>query len=280
MSQTESQPESEGKPQKSSATQKAQERSSLAAQEGSKKPSDKKGSGKKKSAMQSKESASGKARKKSAPKPALTEQQINAPTVNTLIMLGIMSISTLVMWAAGRAACNYHVPGESLTPRVVSLEDRTRTAKDVGIEFAQALSGADFKTARQLVLDSAMPLVDAAKRACGDCEKEKARREELVSRGIVHQANARDSVVEVRTYQGEKRLSTRFFGIEREKRKWRVTRSYDRLEQAELKGTDPEAAPMAPLVPTGTSEQEAVEREETAEHQEASEQETSKQDAP
>ncbi len=184
--------------------------------------------------------------KRPEPKPVLTEAQIDAPSINTLIMLGVISISTLVLWAAGRAACNYHVPGESLTPRAVSLEERTRTAKDVGIEFGHALAGADFDTAKALVRGDAAQLVGDAEKACGACVEEKARREKLLSRGIVHQANSVDAVVEVQTFLSGKQIATRYLGIEREERKWRVTRSFDSLDGAELIPPDFADSPISP----------------------------------
>lgn len=165
----------------------------------------------------------------------LTEAEIDAPNRNTLIMLGVISLSTVLLWAAGRAACNYHVPGESLTPRAVSLEERTRFPKDVGIEFAQALSGASFSEARSLAQGEGVRLVDEAKQRCGACTEQAKSREELSSTAIVHHANSIDSIVEVKTYKGKQLIATRFLGIERTDRKWRVTRDFPHLEAAALK---------------------------------------------
>jgi len=179
----------------------------------------------------------------------LTEAEINAPTVNTLIMLGVMSISTLVLWAAGRAACNYHVPGESLTPRAVSLDERTRSAKDVGIEFASSLAGADFETAQELALGDGVRLIDEARAACGACDLQIKSRPDLASTAIVHRANSIDAIVEVRTYLNKALASTRFLGIERKERKWRVTRVFSSLNDAQLIApsfVDPLVSPLAP----------------------------------
>ncbi|HXS16588.1 MAG TPA: hypothetical protein VN764_05350 [Polyangiaceae bacterium] len=165
----------------------------------------------------------------------LTEAEIDAPNRNTLIMLGVISISTLVLWAAGRAACNYHVPGESLTPRAISMEERTRFAKDVGIEFAQALSGANFAEARTLAFGPGMQLVDEAKQNCGACTPQTKTSLPLSSTAIVHRANSVDAIVEVKTYRGKELVATRFLGIERADRKWRVTRGFADLATATLK---------------------------------------------
>jgi len=182
----------------------------------------------------------------------LTEAQIDAPNRNTLIMLGVISISTMLLWAAGRAACNYHVPGESLTPRAVSLEERTRFPKDVGIEFAQALSGANFSKARDLAFGEGMKLVDEAKQRCGACTEQAKASAHLSSTAIVQRANSVDSIVEIKTYKGKELVATLILGIERADRKWRVTRGFANLEQATLK-----PAPFSTVAPTVPGEEAA-----------------------
>lgn len=164
-------------------------------------------------------------------------------------MLGVISLTTLILWAAGRAACNYHVPGESLTPRQISLEDKTRSPKDVGIEFAQALSGADFETAEKLAIDDGLKLIAEARVACGTCATQVAARPALMSRGIVQKANSRDAIVQVETFQNGQLTATRFFGIERKERNFRVSRGFSSLEQAELKQAELGQNPLSPIVP-------------------------------
>lgn len=165
----------------------------------------------------------------------LSEAEIDAPNRNTLIMLGVVSIMTLVLWAAGRAACNYHVPGESLTPRFVSLDEKTRSPKDVAIEFAQAIEGADFATAQALASDAGLQTIEDVKKECGACPERVKARPEIFSSAIVHRANSVDAIVEVESYRGKTLAATKYLGIERQDRKWRVTRSYASLEAAELK---------------------------------------------
>lgn len=176
----------------------------------------------------------------------LDEDKINAPSRQTLIVLAVLSFSTLVFWAAGRAACNYSVPGESLTPRKVSLEERTRTPKHVGLEFAQALSGGDFETAKKLAVGEALEAVAKQKAACGSCADLKAQRESLKSVATVLQANSVDALVQVKTYGGTKAEQVRFFGVQREERKWRVARILDSKEGYELKAP-PVRPGMSPL---------------------------------
>lgn len=164
----------------------------------------------------------------------LDEEKINAPSRQDLVMLGVICVSTLILWAAGRAACNYQVPGESLTPRRVSLEERTRTPKDVGIEFAQAIGGGDFETAAKLSRGEAAAFVKTDEASCGVCTQRKNVAEKLLSVGTVLKSNSIDSIVSVRTIGGGSE-TVRVLGIEREGRKWFVTRRYDSAADAKLK---------------------------------------------
>lgn len=184
------------------------------------------------------------------PVTVLDEKKINAPSIPDLVMLSTICVATLIFWAAGRAACNYHVPGESLTPRAVSLEERTRAPKNVGVEFAQALGGGDFATAAKLSAGAATDFVEKERAACGDCTARKKAKERLLSVGAVLQVNSIDSIVRVRTMGGPTGEVVRVLGIERVERDWRVTRIYASEKEAELKAAPPtEMAPPISLTP-------------------------------
>jgi hypothetical protein len=188
--------------------------------------------------------------KKRVPVAALDEKKINAPSIPDLVMLSTICLATLIFWAAGRAACNYHVPGESLTPRAVSLEERTRSPKGVGVEFAQALGGGDFETAAKLSAGAAAEAVQKDKVACGPCTARKQAKEQLLSVGAVLRVNSIDSIVRVRTTGGSTGEVVRVLGIERIERDWRVTRIYNSEKEAELKDAPPtEAMPPLSLTP-------------------------------
>lgn len=187
--------------------------------------------------------------------PSLDEAQINAPSMQTLIMLGVISLATLLMWAAGRAACNYHVEGESLTPRAVPLEGRTSTPKDVALEFAQNLSSADFETARKISVLAAVAAVSEAQKACGDCTAQRASKKQIFSVATVLRANNIDAIVQVRTVGAPGGEKIRIMGVERVARDWRVSRLYDSAAAAVLREPEPPPLPVTPgdaVDPAGT----------------------------
>jgi hypothetical protein len=182
------------------------------------------------------------------------EERIDAPTKQTLLMLGIITLATLVMWAAGRAACNYHVPGDGLTPRAVSLEERTRNPKGVAIEFSQALSGADFETARRLIQPAAESLVKAEE-DCGSCTGEQQARKSILSVADVLRASRDEAIVAVTTTGAPGGPVERVLHIQRnvqEKMPWRVIGSFPSRNnlpnlEGELTGDVPMQRPSGPV---------------------------------
>jgi hypothetical protein len=182
----------------------------------------------------------------------LNEDEIDAPSKQTLVMLAVISASTLIMWAAGRAACNYQVEGENLTPRPVSLEQRTRTSKDVGLEFAQAVASGEFSIALQLSAGEAADWAKKEQSACGTCEQQrKAAKGRVFTSAAVLQANSKEALVKTRTIGAPGGEVTRFLGVEREGRNWRVTRISTDAAGIELKeppspSEPPVTAPPAP----------------------------------
>lgn len=176
----------------------------------------------------------------------VNEELVNAPSKHTVVMLGVICVSTVVMWAAGRAACNYHEPGESLTPRQVGVEERTRTPKGTALEFAQALTGADFATASSLASGEGSALVEAGK-ACGACKREQELRSSTFSVADVLSANRDEAYVAVTTVGGVAGRVERVLHLTRPesapKRAWRVVGKVDSRAAA------PQLA--QPMIPPG-----------------------------
>jgi len=158
------------------------------------------------------------------------EERVDAPSKRVVIMLGVICVSTIIMWAAGRAACNYHEPGESLTPRQVGIEERTRTPKGTALEFAQALSGADFAVASSLASGEGSALVEASK-GCGACKREQELRASIFSVADVLSANRDEAYVAVTTVGAPSGRVERVLHLARPesapKRAWRVVGKVD-----------------------------------------------------
>lgn len=130
-----------------------------------------------------------------------SEAELDSPSRQTLWLLGIMAGATLVMWVLGRVACNYHVPGESLTPRSLTVEERSKSIKDAAIEFARSVESGDFAAARLVASGSAQSSLDALEKSCSDCQARAASKKALRVVGVVQRENGKEGYVTV-TVQG------------------------------------------------------------------------------
>jgi hypothetical protein len=109
-------------------------------------------------------------KKKKAKRPRLpiprTEEEIDSPTKQTVGMLGILCLMTVVMWAFARGACNYHPPKETRNPRVVTTAELAHDPKNAAIELQQRWLTHDFDGALELASGSVTVQVQQDKAAC------------------------------------------------------------------------------------------------------------------
>lgn len=166
-------------------------------------------------------------RKSSAAPPVTwSEEQLNAPSRQTVGMLALVATATLAMWAAGRAACNYHEPGESLSPKVVALEARTRTEKDVAFELSQSRAAGDYDTAAQLVTGDLAKVIEEERKTCGgqDCAARREAKERIFSVATLLQRGGTAAHVRVRTVGAPGGEVTKLYEVERIGPAWKVSR--------------------------------------------------------
>jgi hypothetical protein len=102
------------------------------------------------------------------PRPPIpkTEAEIDSPSKQTVGMLGILGILTVVMWALARGGCNYHPPKETRTPRQVTTEELARDPKNAAIELQQRWLTHDFAGALELATGAVTQQVQAEQAAC------------------------------------------------------------------------------------------------------------------
>jgi hypothetical protein len=109
-----------------------------------------------------------KKKKAKRPRPPIprTEQEIDSPTKQTVGMLGILCIMTIIMWAFARGACNYHPPKETRVPRKVTLLDLAHDPKNAAIELQQRWLTRDFDGALELATGNVAQQIKDDKAAC------------------------------------------------------------------------------------------------------------------
>ena len=120
------------------------------------------------SAVKAQPSDRPKRKKAKRPRPPIprTEEEIDSPTKQTVGMLGVLCIMTIVMWAFARGACNYHPPKETRVPRNVTTADLAHDPKNAAIELQQRWLTRNFDGALELAGGDVTAQVQHDKAAC------------------------------------------------------------------------------------------------------------------
>ncbi len=157
----------------------------------------------------------------------LTEAEINTPDMQTLIMLGVLAATTIVLWVFAHAGCNYHPPRETRRQRDVTTADLTREPKDAAIEFQQRLLTLNYVGALEIV---AGPLVQTVKEQQAPCQADRAgcdakrlKLQNAVTAGVVLSRTPVSAKVRVTTFHlpgGDQSFLTL---VERDGATWKVT---------------------------------------------------------
>lgn len=139
-------------------------------------------------------SAQGPKKKKKKKKPApiarpLDEKEINAPDLQTLLMLGALAAMSITLWAFAHAGCNYHPPRETRVPRKVSTADLTRDPKGAAVELQQRLATLNYDGALEIAAGPLAKELEAEKATCAKdpaaCDARREKRKAVISFGEV-----------------------------------------------------------------------------------------------
>jgi hypothetical protein len=176
----------------------------------------------------------------------LTEQEINAPDMQTLIMIGVLAALSLTLWVFAHAGCNYHPPRETRRPRVVTTAELTREPKDAAIEFQHRLLTLDFKGALEIAGGPLTEDVKQSQTACGaDCLAKKKNLTQAVTSAVVLERAPMNAKVRVTTSHlptGDQSFLTL---VERDPSGWKVTARIPDAPGATLPG--PFITPAQPI---------------------------------
>ncbi len=128
-----------------------------------------------------------------------TEEELNSPSKQTMGMLGVLGIMTIVMWAFARGGCNYHPPKETRTPRKVTTEELAHDPKNAAVELQQRWLTKDFAGALELATGTAADAVKADQAACdAACLAARPKLEQSVlTAGVVLEAGPLGATVRV-----------------------------------------------------------------------------------
>jgi hypothetical protein len=166
------------------------------------------------------------ARRPKPPEP-LDESKINAPDKQTLAMLSVLGVVSLVLWGLAHAACNYHPPRETRRPRVVKTEEFTRDPKDAAIEVVQRIVKLNYPGALEI---ASGPLAEELKKeqaGCvtdrAGCDAKRAAAAKAQSLGIVLDRDLGSARVRVVTRGIAGGPKAQLVRVEREGATWKAT---------------------------------------------------------
>ena len=174
-------------------------------------------------------STSDRPKKKKArrPRPPIpkTEAEIDSPSKQTVGMLGILGLMTVIMWALARGGCNYHPPKETRTPRQVTTDELARDPKNAAIELQQRWLTHDFTGALELATGDVTKQVQVDQAACDAAclGQKKALADKVLTSAVILEANmmgANTRVTSVGLPDGPKSFLMR---MERSESIWKAT---------------------------------------------------------
>lgn len=170
--------------------------------------------------------ARGPKRKRNIP---TTEEQLNIPKRQTIGMLGSVSLLMVIMWFAGRLACNAH-PDHLRDPRYVSVDQLARDPKNAGLEFQLRMRGKDYLLANELatgqVADSLRGLLQICESNLDDCSKERdALKNKVTGSASLLAMTGQRATVQVTTYVSNEDPRTTRMELEPVNLVWKVRES-------------------------------------------------------
>ncbi len=133
-----------------------------------------------------------------------TEEQLNIPKIQTIGMLGSISLLMIIMWFAARLACNAH-PDQIREPRYVSVDQLARDPKNAALEFQLRLVSKDYLLAGEIVTgkmaEKIHELLTACERNVESCDKERlALKDKVTGTATLLDTSPTRATVEVTTY--------------------------------------------------------------------------------
>jgi hypothetical protein len=109
------------------------------------------------------------------------EDRIDSPKLQTLVLLCIVAVLTVILWGSAKLACNSQTASARPPLRLSSTELATNP-KDAAFELEQRWAMHDFARVRALAKGAVLAELDAAARRCAEDRKCENAREELEAR--------------------------------------------------------------------------------------------------
>lgn len=198
-----------------------------------------------------------KKKKLKRPKPPIpkTEAEIDSPTKQTVGMLGVLGILTVVMWAFARGGCNYHPPKETRTPRQVTTEELARDPKNAAIELQQRWLTRDFAGALELANPDVAAEIKRDQAACDAAclGQRKSLADKVITSAVILDANMMGATARVTSLGLPGGAKTFLMRLERAETIWKASERKADDGRPLLIPTPNSAPTEVPAVPSAAS---------------------------
>ena len=166
-------------------------------------------------------------------KPVLPpESAINAPSRQTLGMIGVMAFATLIMWGTAKTACNAH-PAQTRKPRELATAELSKDPKAAALEMAQRWASYNFDGALALATDKVEAEIRTAKEACAkDAACSAASKKEYdtaLATAVLLGREGAKATVRVTGLGGALEGKTTLYEVELAGPTWKVARTTDKV---------------------------------------------------
>ena len=180
-----------------------------------------------------------------------TEEQLNIPKIQTIGMLGSISLLMIIMWFAARLACNAH-PDQIRDPRYVSVDQLARDPKNAALEFQLRYVGKDYLLAGEIVTgkmaDKIHELLSACEGNVEGCDKERlALKDKVTGTAALLDMSPARATVEVTTYVNNENPQTVTLDVVPSGQVWKVAQSREGSTRKPDAGTPGVEVTEAPL---------------------------------
>jgi hypothetical protein len=183
--------------------------------------------------------------------PPETEEAVNVPKMETVYMLGAMSVLTVILWFAAKLSCNIH-PDQVRDPKHFSTKDLAADAKNAAFEFQQRFETGDYITSYDLATGELRRIVEGKLKECEQTADECAAHQKKLAGTIqstpkVLEQTPTKAAVEIQSYySGSPSPKTFAFDVVKEGDFWRVA-SRREVANAPAQPVSPAAVPAAPV---------------------------------
>jgi len=182
-----------------------------------------------------------------------SEEELNIPKMQTIGMLGSISLLMIIMWFAARLACNAH-PDQIRDPRYVSVDQLARDPKNAALEFQLRYVSRDFLLAGEIASGKVAEKIHELLTACESdperCDKDRlAMKDKVTGTATLLDVTPARATVEVTTFVSNENPQTVTLDVVSSGLVWKVTQSREgSIRKSDAGSAEPEITQAPPPV--------------------------------